>query len=59
MSTDGFWAKVLVTDKEWDTVLKRIQDDAIPERAMAMSTGGFWAQVLVTNKEWDTVLKRC
>ncbi len=37
-------------------MLKRIQDDAIPERAM--STGGFWGKVLVTNKEWNTVLKR-
>ncbi len=47
---------MLVENPKWDTILERIQDDAIPDTAIC--TDGFWAKVLVTNEKWGIILKR-
>ncbi len=56
MATGGFWSKILVSDAQWATILKRIQHKDLPNRAL--SAGGFWSKVLVPDGQWEIILKR-
>ena len=56
MSTGGFWAKILVPDGQWATILSRIRTEGIPDRAL--SAGGFWSKILVPDGQWEIILKR-